>query len=300
MLIWNRAGFKKFWGIFRWIIGFGLVGLILLVLYQNRQDFLLALSEANWFWLALAFGLNLLASLVYIGLWKICAAKLGATGGFRGSLLAVSLASAARYIPGGIWPVASLVYFGPKVGLPRKFMPLLAALAQLTHLLVAGLVAVAGFGFFANFKGLANWELLFACFLGLVLASGAVALLPRYLFGLLKFKEKFERPLTLWKPALASALFWLLNGFRLWLMALAFGPTGLPLVPYMVWAGATTTLITTFFFFIPLGLGVVELSLGWWLGLVLPWPQALAILALNRFIRTANDLFFLGLSRLVG
>jgi hypothetical protein len=64
----------------------------------------------------------------------------------------------------------------------------------------------------------------------------------------------------------------------------------------LTWAGAVTTILAAFFFFVPLGLGVVEASLAWWLAQVLPWPQVLAVVALNRLVRTLNDLFFFTLA----
>ncbi len=281
----------------RWAVIAGLIGLILYAFYQNRVEFGEALTEGAWGWLAFSLALNLVGSLVYVMVWQQCAQQLGATGGGRGALIALSMAGAARYVPGGIWPVAGLVYFAPQVGLSRRLMPLLAALAQLLHLLAAGLVAVLSFAVVATtLPGVALLPLLAAASLAFGLGLVVLWQLPALLARLLKPVADRLKGLKLGRPALLSASFWLLNGLRLWVMALTFGPTQPSLLPYFVWVGAVTTLLSALFFFVPLGLGVVELSLGWWLGLVLPWHQALVIVALNRLLRTANDAGFFGLA----
>lgn len=290
---------KTGWKYLRWAIVLGTLGLMALALYRERGEIGPALTEANSVWLLLSLALNLLASLLYVTVWDDCARQLGATGGFRGALVALSVAGAARYLPGGIWPVAGLVYFGPVVGLPRKTMPVLAALAQAIHLLAAGLVAALSFGVVLGLIGLNLWSLWSVVALSLLAGTGLLLALPRYLLPLFRKLAKPVRPFSPWSPALRSALFWLLNGLRLWWLSLAFGPASLNLLPYLILAGAATTLLSALFFFVPLGLGVVEVSLGWWLSLVLPWPVALAIVALNRVSRTLNDFIFLALSRLV-
>jgi hypothetical protein len=270
-------------------------------LYEERHELGQALGQANLTWLAFSLALNLLASLLYVTVWEGCGRQLGATGGFRGALLALSVAGAARYIPGAIWPVAGLVYFGPQVGLPRKAMLLLAVLAQLIHLLAAMLVTALGFGLVIILVGAASPPLWLVVGLVAALALGLLAGLPRYLLPLVQgwLKVKPGRPLSPWSPTLRSTLFWLLNGVRLWGLVLAFGPANWSLIVYLVLAGAATTLFSAFFFFVPFGLGIIEVSLGWWLSLVLPWPVTLLIVALNRVSRTLNDFIFLGLSKLL-
>ena len=263
-------------------------------------------------WLALL--LNLIASLVYVGVWYGCARLLGSRRGYGAALMSLSVAGAARYIPGGIWPIAGLVFFGPAAGLPRRVMPLLAILAQGVHLLVASLFGVAGLllalplleggGFVPNpayFVGLA----LLAALSLLTLLFGPRYLTPPLLY-LIKLRIdkktpdqsediKIELPTgALWQPALPSAVFWLLNGVRLWLTILAFGGLNVSWLPYLIWAGAFTTLVSAVFFFVPLGLGIVEGSLALLFGALLPWPIVLGVIAANRLMRTANDFIFLG------
>jgi hypothetical protein len=178
-------------------------------------------------------------------------------------------------------------------------MPWLAALAQLIHLLAAGLVALFCLFLFLVI-GLAGQSELFssAGAAGLAFATvlAIIFLLPRYLQPLSRLGFRLHRPLNLLYPALYSGGFWLLNGLRLWFLALAFAPSSPELPLYLTWAGAVTTILAAFFFFVPLGLGVVEASLAWWLAQVLPWPQVLAVVALNRLVRTLNDLFFFTLA----
>ncbi len=309
-----RQNFRNAWRISRWLLILGVLVLMSYALYHNRADIKQAFGDANWLWLLVALLLNLAASLVYVGVWYGCARLLGSRRGYGAALMSLSVAGAARYIPGGIWPIAGLVFFGPAAGLPRRVMPLLAILAQGVHLLVASLFGVAGLllalpllegsGFVATpayFVGL-----------GLLAAFGLLTLLfgPRYLTPPLLYLSKLRigknspdhredikihlRTGALWLPALPSALFWLLNGIRLWLTILAFGGLNVSWLPYLIWAGAFTTLVSAVFFFVPLGLGIVESSLALLLGALLPWPIALGVIAANRLMRTLNDFIFLG------
>lgn len=278
----------------------GLTGLMLLVLYQNRQSLAGTVGKANWGYLAGALLLNLGGSLLYVGVWHSCARQLGASGGYGKMLLALSVAGAARYIPGGIWPVAGLVYFGPYLGLSRKVIPGLALLSQFIHMLAAIIAGALGLFFILLVEesggSVSSVRIEFAGLLGLFLALATVGLLPRYLRPLLGRVWKVELTFNLWPPAACSFLFWVLNGVRLWLLALAFGPVDPSALPCMIAIGAATTLVGVIFFFVPGGLGVVEFSLAALAGLILPWPQVIALVTLNRLMRIFNDLLFLGLA----
>jgi uncharacterized membrane protein YbhN (UPF0104 family) len=288
------------WRLARWLITLSVLVLMGGALYQSRHEFNQALGGANWGWLALALALNLFSSFIYVFVWDSCARQFGATGGYRGALVALSVAGAARYVPGGIWPIAGLVYFGPNVGLPRRQMPVLAALAQVLHLLAAGIVAVLAFILVVlevPSENLNAEQDLAGLGLALILGVATLFGLPRYLKPVFNRLLKTNQKVKLEKPAGFSALFWLLNGVRLWWLALAFSPATPQLLPLLICAGAATTLLSGLFFFVPLGLGVVEFSLGWWLALVLPLPQVVAVVALNRLLRIINDFLFLALIR---
>jgi hypothetical protein len=272
------------------------LGLMLWALYQNRQDLWQALHEANWAWLSLALLLNLAGSLIYVAVWESCARQLQAKGRLAGTLIALSMAGAARYLPGGIWPVAGLVYFAPEIGLPRRQVPVLAVLSQLIHLIAAGLAGILSFGLLIwLMPGAGTLSLWLAAAAGVAFGVGGLALLPRYIAPLFPSLAGLIRSIKPGRTALFSILFWLVNGLRLWAMVLAFGPASGPLVLYLVCAGAITTILSALFFFIPLGLGVVEFSLSWWLAQIMPWQLALAVVALNRLLRTLNDFLYFGL-----
>ncbi len=292
----GKAGLKKVaWQALRLGTVVVVLGLMLWALYQNRADLWQALHEADWSWLVVALALNLVGSLIYVMVWESCARQLEAKGKRGGTLIAMSMAGAARYIPGGIWPVAGLVYFAPEIGLPRRQVPVLAILSQLIHLVVAGLASVLGFGLLAAFlPGVGIFPLWLAAIAGLIFGVGAVLFLPRYLAPLFPPLSAQIRRIKLGPTALYSLLFWLVNGLRLWAMTLSFTPTSGPILPYLVCAGAITTILSAVFFFVPLGLGVVEFSLSWWLTQVLPWRLVLALVALNRLLRTLNDFLYFG------
>lgn len=292
---WTRSWLKPA----RFGLGFLAVALMLLALYQNRAALAAAVSTANWAWLSLAFGLNLAASLVYVAVWESCARRLGATGGYNGIFTALSVAGASRYLPGGIWPVAGLVYYAPQIGLSRAAVPVLGVMAQVVHLLAAGMVIIAGLLLalalhLSGGSALSQNELAAALGLAFALVLALVGLGPRYLRPLLARLNLPAKRFSLWPPLALSLFFWGLNGLRLWVLALAFGPVSWHSLPYLAWTGAVVTLLSTLFLVVPAGLGVVEISLGWLAGLVLAWPQVIALVALNRLLRILNDFLFFG------
>lgn len=308
-----RHKLKQAWRIGRWLLVLGVIILMTYALYQNRAALELAFKQANWFWLACALVLNLAGSLIYVGVWYESARLLGSSRGYGAALMSLSVAGAARYIPGGIWPIAGLVYFGPAAGLPRRMMAVLALLAQGVHLLVAGLFGVAGLLLALPLLTNGGFTPSLAYFAGLVLLAGLglFALLggPRYLTPLLLrlrlpfITEEIPTPNlklqlpggALLQPALPSTLFWVINGLRLWTTGLAFTALDLHWLPYLIWVGTLSTLVSAFFFFVPLGLGIVEGSLALLLGALLTWPVALGVVAANRLMRTLNDFIFLGI-----
>ncbi|NWJ46630.1 MAG: hypothetical protein HXX08_12180 [Chloroflexi bacterium] len=91
---------------------------------------------------------------------------------------------------------------------------------------------------------------------------------------------------------------WGLNGLRLVILLYAFNlqpdyTHWFFLLAYCIWASSITSIAANLLFFIPLGLGAIELSLLALLGLVVPiTPTLLLIVALNRILQVANDLVF--------
>ena len=189
-------------------------------------------------------------------------------------------------------------------------MPVLSALAQGLHVLLALSLAIVG---------LFVWwgQITPSTVVGLLLGVGLLVLVLtlalRYLRPLLVRYESLRRksdpaPLSapispsfigkgaqvlgssLLLPAAWSLGFWLANGLRLWLLAVALGGGWSPL--YWLWAGAFSAVAAALFFFVPLGLGVVEASLVWAATPVIGASGALALVALNRLSRTANDVVF--------
>jgi hypothetical protein len=117
-------------------------------------------------------------------------------------------------------------------------------------------------------------------------------------FNMLSDGKTIQATRNLPLAGLTSLGVWGLNGLRLVILLYAFNlqpdyTHWLFLLAYCIWASSITSIAANLLFFIPLGLGAIELSLLALLGLVVPvTPTLLLIVALNRILQVANDLLF--------
>ncbi len=281
-------------------LGLGLAVLVtmLVVLWQARDDLFGVLGRLNFGWLAAALGLNLLSTLGYCAVWYFVGRSLASAASYRATLAVVSVSSAGRYLPGGVWAALGLVGLSGRLGMNVVSITVLFALAQGLHLVLAVFISFNGLAWLTDWP-LEWWRS------GLV-SVFSVGLVVALLGGYRRYFQPLTRrlpgletialsPKALTLAALSSLGVWLLYGLRLGLILLACRAYLTPADPlrlelFLTWTGAISGIALALFFFIPLGLGAVELSLATFLGLLTnDWPLLLAVLLLNRVVQIVND-----------
>lgn len=287
-------------------LALAIVVAMLIVLWQTREDLLEVLKRVEWGWLLAALGVNLLSTLGYCAIWYYVGRSLSSQATYRATLSVVSISSAGRYLPGGIWAGLGLLGLSSRVGLSILAMPVLFGLAQGVHLLLAWCISVNGLAWLGVTQD--DWwrsNLVMVFSVGLVTA--AVLSYRRYFQPLIKRLPDFGPKIRLSRHAFGKAILsslgvWLLCGVRLSLILLGCQANLMPghpfqLILFLTWVAAISGIALAIFFFIPLGLGAVELSMATFLGLITSdWPLIVAVLLLNRVIQIANDLIVVAYS----
>ena len=279
------------------------LALMAMVLWKNRELLAQAFTDTSLVWLLASFLLYLLTSLVYVLIWHLVARTYGAGESFIQDFTTLSLVSAARYLPGAVWSFLGLMWLSNKIGVTKRSMVTIALTTQGLHLSIAfwlsciGLILVAPS---AN-KG-ESWSIALVVGFSSLLMLLLLAVYLRYFYPFLK---KFNLMSGMYSSrkignlplaGITSLAVWGLNGLRLTLLLYTFAPSPeysrLPyLLFYCIWVSSITSSASNLFFFLPLGLGAVELSLLTLLGLVLPSsPTILLVVTLNRILQVANDL----------
>ncbi len=281
------------------VLAIAILAAMLFGLWQVREDLFQVLGRVSFSWLSTALGLNILATLVYCAIWYYSGQTLGKSSSYRAMLTVVSLSSAGRYLPGGIWAALGLVGLSSRVGMTLLSIPVLFGLAQGLHLLLAWSISLVGLAWYGSELAEAGRVgLVSLLVLGLLLST--VLLLPRYFQPLINRLPDFGPKVNLKRPALfrataSSLLVWLLCGLRLGAILLACQANLTQLDPlrmtlYLTWVSAISGIALALFFFVPLGLGAVELGLATFLGLLTnDWPLILAVLLLNRVVQIVTD-----------
>jgi hypothetical protein len=198
-----------------------------------------------------------------------------------------------------------MVWLNDRVRLLRRTIPVLAFTAQGLYLMSAMWVAFTGLLLTVTPKLL--WFAVTGAFLTLALLAIIPLLFRRYihpLFVRLKLtgSERTASYNSLYRVLYFSIAVWLLNGLKLFALTVSLIPLDRftephYLLAYLLSAGALSGLASNLFFFIPLGLGAVELSLAGLLSLVIPDTSSLlSFLLINRLVQILNDLIFAGLA----
>jgi hypothetical protein len=292
-------------GAARWISLLSLGFLLAALLSHGPQVLALAPDPQGWLWLVLGVGISLLSLIGSALLWGVVLQWLGQRPGLQLLVQAYLLTNARKYLPGGIWHLASRVQMLRQGQLTTA--PLAAPLALVAVLLDPLLAAVAALALVVC----GGWQ-------GGLAPLALVPLLllwPRWLAPLLGWLERRKaaalglasdlepgqlEPGQLeavpalpaqppWRALLLALAFVLLRfgGFACCVMAL-------DLQPALGWGGwlAGFALAWTAGLVVPgapAGLGVFEVVLLLRLGVVLPEPPLLALAISYRLVVSLAD-----------
>ncbi|MFM1811297.1 MAG: hypothetical protein RLZZ336_235 [Cyanobacteriota bacterium] len=287
-------------GAARWISLLSLGFLLAALLSHGAQVLALAPDLQGWLWLALGVGLSLVSLLGSALLWGAVLQWLGGRPRLQPLLQTYLLSNARKYLPGGIWHLASRVQVLRQGQVTAASLP--APLALVAVLLDPLLAAVAALALVVC----GGWQ-------GGLAPLALVPLLllwPRWLAPLLGWLERRKagalglqmdlEPAVLgavpplpaqppWRALLLAVAFVLLRfcGFACCVMAL-------DLQPVLGWGGwlAGFALAWTAGLVVPgapAGLGVFEVVLLLRLGVALPEPPLLALAISYRLVVSLAD-----------
>jgi len=287
-------------GVARWITLLSVGFLLAALLGHGAQVLALAPDAQGWLWLLLGVGVSLLSLLGSGLLWGMVLRWLGQRVAWQPLLLAYLASNARKYLPGGIWHLASRVqllrHSTPLTPTPLTTQPLSDSLA-LVGVLLDPLVAAAAALALVVWGGLQGG-------LALLALVPLVLLHPRWLAPGLAWLERRKAaalgvpvPDQLpalpqhypWQPLLAGLGFVLLRfgGFACCVMALdlpaALGWGGW--LPGFALAWTAGLVVPG----APAGLGVFEVVLLLRLGVVLPEAPLLALAISYRLVTSAAD-----------
>ena len=292
-------------GAARWISLLSLGFLLAALLSHGAQVLALAPDPQGWLWLVLGVGLSLLSLIGSALLWGVVLQWLGQRPHLPSLVQGYLLSNARKYLPGGIWHLASRIQMlrqglvtttplaGPLALVAVLLDPLLAAVAALALVVCGGWQG--GLAPLALVPLLLLWPRWLAPLLGWLerRKAAALGLASDLEPGQLEPGQLQAAPVLPaqppWRALLLALTFVLLRfgGFACCVMAL-------DLQPALGWGGwlAGFALAWTAGLVVPgapAGLGVFEVVLLLRLGVVLPEPPLLALAISYRLVVSLAD-----------
>ena len=281
-------------GAARWISLLSLGFLLAALLSHGRQVLALAPDLQGWLWLALGVGLSLLSLVGGSLVWGGVLVWLGRPPQWQPLVLAYLASNARKYVPGGIWHLASRVRLLRSGTLTATPLPAsLALVAVLLDPLLAAVAALALVVCGGWQAGLASLALLPLLLLWPRWLAPVLAWLERRKAAALGLEPGLSAPslpgTAPWQPLLLAVPFVLLRfaGFACCIQAL-------DLQPALGWGGwlAGFALAWTAGLVVPgapAGLGVFEVVLVLRLGVALSEPPLLALAISYRLVVSLAD-----------
>ncbi|MEB3275872.1 MAG: UPF0104 family protein [Cyanobacteriota bacterium] len=287
-------------GIARWITLLSVGFLLAALVGHGAQVLALAPDPQGWLWLLLGVGVSLLSLLGSALLWGLVLRWLGQRVAWQPLLLAYLASNARKYLPGGIWHLASRVQLlrhstslAPTPLTPKPLSDSLALVGVLLDPLVAAAAALVLVAWGGLQGGLALLALLPLGLLHPTWLAPGLAWLERRKAAALGVPVPDQLPALPqhypWQPLLAGLGFVLLRfaGFACCVMALDLSAA-------LGWGGwlAGFALAWTAGLVVPgapAGLGVFEVVLLLRLGVVLPEAPLLALAISYRLVTSAAD-----------
>ncbi|BDZ51528.1 membrane protein [Frondihabitans sucicola] len=276
-------------------IFFGVVALALLVIgvVRERSSIAHGLSQIDVATGVLAVVFTLVALISNMLSWKSVMAALGSPVRLPAAVSIFFVGQLGKYIPGGVWSIASQAELGRAYGIARSPSALAAITSMLIGMVTSAVVGVVGL-LLSSSDGLRTyWWLFIFALVGLVLLTPPVlGRLVHLALRLLRRPDDLGR-LT-WTGTISafcwSALMWVAYGAQATLLLRAFGAHGAGLFALAMGSYAIAWLVGFLVIIAPAGLGAREGVLLLLLSGVGGVPGAATSLAvLSRAMMTLGD-----------
>lgn len=283
----------------RTLLTIAVIGFLVNALISNWKEIQAHQWQLRPELLVLAGALTLAFILLHSVLWAKMLKLLGLSLAYPTGIRLYLLAHLTRYIPGGIWPFATLSLYGRENQIPAS---ILIALLALDMVFVAWVSALFSLPILYRLEVL---SLTSVAILALLAVVASLALGPVVLRRALLLVTRWQRlspAVAIQKLASYKDTWFLLAAYGALhaLLLLSFGifmkgltplETGDALYTGIAWSGAW--LIGFLIVFLPSGLGAREASLVLFLQPVLAAPVAGAAAVAHRFLGTLIDLLIL-------
>ncbi len=290
-------------------VGYLLAAAILLslgnVLYRTWGD--LAKSDFHFDFnlprLCISLALCVVARSFAVEAWRRTLISLGDRLGFTFAMRVWFVSNLARYVPGNVWQVATMMAMVEQAGVSKTNALLSQVVYTALALAIAGLLGLAFFLFRPDLLNgalppdiatAAPWVVAIV-FIVLVIVFALPQFNRLVVWGTGKVMRRtiiaptptFARG-TL--PPLFSLAMWLTNGLAFWLFISSVVDLPLAQLPVFIAMNAGAYWIGYMSFVTPSGLGFREGALAWMLATLLPAPVAVALSLATRLWATAGEL----------
>lgn len=275
------------------------------VLYRTWGD--LARSDFHFEFdlprLLVSLALCVLARAFAVEAWRRILISLGERLGFTFAMRVWFVSNLARYVPGNVWQVATMMAMVEQAGVSKTNALLSQVVYSVLALAIAGLLGIS-FVLFrpdvlngalpADIVSLAPWLIPIVIVLLVVVFA-----LPRFnrllVWGTGRLmRREIHAPVPTFArgtlPPLFSLAMWLTNGIAFWLFVSSVTARSVSELPLFVAMNAGAYWIGYMSFITPSGLGFREGALAWMLATVLPAPVAVALSLATRLWATAGEL----------
>lgn len=290
-------------------VGYVLAAAILLslgnVLYRTWGDLAKAdfHFEFNLLRLSISLALSVLGRAFAVEAWRRILISLGDRLRFTFAMRVWFVSNLARYVPGNVWQVATMMAMVEQAGVSKTDAVLSQVIYTALALAIAGLLGLSFllfrpdllngalspqvaasapwvvaivFGVLVGVFALPQFNRLIVWGTGKVMRRTIVAPTPTFARGTL--------------PPLFSLAMWLTNGLAFWLFVSSVVDLPLGQLPAFIAMNAGAYWIGYMSFITPSGLGFREGALAWMLATFLPAPVAVALSLATRLWATAGEL----------
>lgn len=260
-----------------------------MVLVPRREQALHALAGLDPALVSLSFTLTVVGVGATAQVWSTWLASvaprlpLGTTHGL------FYVTQSAKYLPGGLWPVAAQAAVSRRFDVPVSAMLAASSLFMLTHLVSGAAVGLALLGSSGGQAVAVTSLVLALCGLALLTPPGLLLLLRLAR----RLRPTFNLPVPRWSTVGTAlgwmVVAWLLYGAALWTLVLAAGGTGVGILT-STGTFATAWALGFLALALPAGVGVRETVLVAALVTAVDEGPAIAVAVVSRAVFTVVDL----------
>lgn len=285
---------QRWLDVVRVVVALLVLAAVVLAVWRNWGEVSVHLREIAPARIGLSLVLALLAPVFTLLGWRVLLADLGTRLQLPPSASVFFVGQLGKYLPGSVWSVVAQADLGARLGVPRRRMGVVGLLSILLSVITGAILGVPAVPLLlARSEEFRWWWFLPALLLLLMLWP---RLLNRGIATVLRVlrREPLEHRLTTPAIALTSLWFvlaWLSVGLSVLVLADAVAPersVGSLLVT-SICGFALASAIGMFSIIVPAGVGVRDGILALLLGALMPFPAAIAVVVVSRFLSVVSD-----------